>query len=107
MTTHTNALHGWPGWTHSGSSVSGCGYGFDIYRQNDASNGRVYGVRYRLALGQFYSCLMPAIQTPIIEAGSFDQAYMMGERFAHAMRQWQVVQNRNRAMSQGIAVIGV
>lgn len=79
---------------YTGSSVSGNGYGYSIFRDTFAPNARFF-VRIRLAE---HTCTIPA--------DDYVHAHEVGQSFNHACRQWQVVQARQAALESGIAVIG-
>lgn len=87
QTNHT------PHWVSTSSRVSGCGYGYEIMR-DDAALGIAHGVRL-FYQGQF----------AIVAAEDYNDARRRGEWFADCCRAWQVVQNRERALANGIAVI--
>lgn len=81
-------------WVFTGSSVSGCGYGYRIFRDDAA-----LGIRHAVQLAFEGHRMMVSVET-------YSAAHELGQAFCHACRQWQVVQNRKRALEQGFAVLG-
>lgn len=81
-------------WRFIGTSVSGNGYGYSIYRDDSA-----LGIRHavRLAIG--------SVGAYMVEAPSYTGAVDIGQRFCHAWHMWNVVKARNKALADGIAFI--
>jgi hypothetical protein len=88
-------------WTPNGTRVSGNGYGFSLYRDAIGSRFAV-----KLTLGsEFVDMRFPTLGA-LVPCGTFNDAYNLGSRFCHAMHMWNVAQNRNRALANGVGVLG-
>lgn len=89
-------------WIPTGSCVSGYGYRYELLRNGDAPDTRHHAVLLIIG-GPFID---PTRRSAVVPAESPLEAERIGERFCHAWRQWQTVQRRERALSQGFAVLG-
>jgi hypothetical protein len=79
-----------PAYKHTGSSVSGDGYAFAIYRDQDAPVYSGYAVRLVIHdAGDMHPFFSP--HSVIIPADTFMDAHNQGERFAHCWRAWRRV----------------
>lgn len=71
-------------WLHTGSSVSGNGYGYSIYRDRADRYG-MHAVHLSFGRGT---------HTALVPTTSFTAASQLGERFCDAWRAWQRTQAR-------------
>ena len=85
--------------TFTGSRTSGIGYATATFKDDQG----VYGIELSLGYGLSRMILTPSDE-PFYHSSV--KARELGEAFCHCMSQWNIAQNRERALAMGYGLIG-